>query len=69
VLCSRGRELYIGKHSVWCQTEEFLMNNELDLVWKEEIEAYFKVLSRYSPGSFEENHIKRAQNRLFLDKI
>jgi hypothetical protein len=34
------------------------MNNELGRVWKEEVVAYFKIISWNSPGGTEEIHEK-----------
>jgi hypothetical protein len=31
------------------------MNDELEMVWKEAVVAYFKVLSRHFPGGTDEN--------------
>jgi hypothetical protein len=32
------------------------MNDELETIWKEMVVAYFKALSRNSPGRTEEEH-------------
>jgi hypothetical protein len=34
----------------------WLMNDELQRIWKEDVVAYFKVLSQHSHGGTEENH-------------
>jgi hypothetical protein len=32
------------------------VNDQLERMWKKAVVAYFKVLSRHSPGGTEENH-------------
>jgi hypothetical protein len=43
-------------HTILCWMPEWLMNDELERMWKEAVVVYFKVLCRNSPGWTAANH-------------
>jgi hypothetical protein len=42
------------------------VNDELERLWKEAVEAEFKVVSRHLPGRSEENREKSKKNGIIV---
>jgi hypothetical protein len=49
-------------------TDLMMVDNELEGIWKENLMAYLKVLSRHVPGRTEENHGK-PRDILCADRV
>jgi hypothetical protein len=53
--CSAHRVVVVSKSNRVASTVGWLVNNELERIWKEPVVAYFDVVSRNLPGGTREN--------------